>query len=154
MSEEKSRRGRDQRRGLSRYVVPHSSYRWFVRSTVAGALLSAIILGLSLLAYSRYKMHTLAASGALEDDFFRRMITSYTSDLLQLTLLAFGLFVVFMMLLAGYLFHKVAGPIYRLNMYLERALAEGDSGEVRFRDGDQLQDVAKLVNRVVAKERT
>lgn len=58
------------------------------------------------------------------------------------------------MLVAGILVtHKIAGPVYRLERYFE-AIARGeDPGTIRFRDGDELHELAERINLAVAKLR-
>jgi len=56
------------------------------------------------------------------------------------------------MLLSIWITHRLGGPIYRLEQSLKR-IASGDLGlEVRFREGDDLQELAALVNQVVRQK--
>jgi methyl-accepting chemotaxis protein len=48
--------------------------------------------------------------------------------------------------------HRFAGPVYRLEQSL-RQIANGDLGlQVRFRDGDDLQELAVLVNQIIHQQ--
>ncbi len=50
--------------------------------------------------------------------------------------------------------HKIAGPLYRFKKVME-AMGEGDFlNQVRIRKGDQLQDIAKIFDDMIAKNRT
>lgn len=52
-------------------------------------------------------------------------------------------------ILGAYLTNQIAGPLYRVKMYLER-IGTGDfSFEVRFRKGDFLQDIPAIFNRAL-----
>lgn len=49
--------------------------------------------------------------------------------------------------------HKIAGPLYRFKKVLE-AMGEGDFlSQVKIRKGDQLQDLAKIFDDMIAKNR-
>ncbi len=50
--------------------------------------------------------------------------------------------------------HKIAGPLYRFKKIME-ALSEGDFlNHVKIRKSDQLQDLAKIFDEMIAKNRT
>jgi len=56
------------------------------------------------------------------------------------------------MLLSVWFTHRFAGPVYRLEQSLKQ-IASGDLGlQVRFRAGDDLQELAVLVNRIIRQE--
>lgn len=62
----------------------------------------------------------------------------------------FFLLMVQVLLLTIFFSHKLAGPVYRLEVAMNRVL-EGDyTEEVRLRDGDQLTNLAELLNEVIA----
>lgn len=49
--------------------------------------------------------------------------------------------------------HKIAGPLYRFKKIME-AMGEGDFlSQVKIRKGDQLQDLAKIFDNMIAKNR-
>jgi methyl-accepting chemotaxis protein len=56
------------------------------------------------------------------------------------------------MLLSIWITHRLGGPIYRLEQSLKQ-IASGDLGlQVRFREGDDLQELAGLVNQIVRQK--
>ncbi|MBI3596081.1 MAG: methyl-accepting chemotaxis protein [Nitrospirae bacterium] len=56
------------------------------------------------------------------------------------------------MLLSVWITHRLAGPVYRLEQSLKQ-IASGDLGlQVRFRAGDDLQELAVLVNQIIRQE--
>jgi methyl-accepting chemotaxis protein len=56
------------------------------------------------------------------------------------------------MLLSIWITHRLAGPVYRLEQSLKQ-IASGDLGlQVRFRAGDDLQELAVLVNQIIGQE--
>lgn len=47
--------------------------------------------------------------------------------------------------------HKIAGPIYRMIRYLDSAAGGNYSERLKLRKGDELQDLAEAINRLVEK---
>lgn len=50
--------------------------------------------------------------------------------------------------------HRIAGPIYRFEMYLRSVIAGEQIGRCRVREGDELQDFCELLNEAVSTLRT
>ena len=48
---------------------------------------------------------------------------------------------------------RFVGPLYRFKRWLEDVLAGRDPGALKLRDGDDLQDLAKLIDRVATERR-
>ena len=60
-----------------------------------------------------------------------------------------GLSILIMMILSVYMSHKIAGPIYRIKLYLAE-VAKGDlSFEMRLRKGDELTDLVDEFNKML-----
>jgi methyl-accepting chemotaxis protein len=56
------------------------------------------------------------------------------------------------MVVSFWVTHRFAGPVYRLEQSLKQ-IAEGDLGmQVRFRSGDDLQELAGLVNQIIHRQ--
>jgi nitrogen fixation/metabolism regulation signal transduction histidine kinase len=49
--------------------------------------------------------------------------------------------------------HRIAGPVYRLEMFLREVLERRTSAECKLRKGDELQDLCTLVNRATENAR-
>ncbi|MBU6374701.1 MAG: hypothetical protein KGQ59_01780 [Bdellovibrionales bacterium] len=67
-------------------------------------------------------------------------------------LLAFEVgFVLVIFVLAVFLSHRIAGPLYKLNMYLREAARTGKlKPHLQFRSGDHFQELAESYNAMVA----
>lgn len=147
---EVERRG-ERRRFSSRYVVPHPVYAWFLKALGLGSLSVALVLTGALWWQHREVLDTLETTG-LMDPNLGPVIAAHSARWLQRSSVALTLFSVWMILLASYLFHRVAGPMYRLSDHLERCLSGSDVPQrLRFRKSDQFQQVAEMVNQVLAE---
>jgi len=66
----------------------------------------------------------------------------------------FGLIMVQILLLTIFFSHKLAGPVYRLELAMNRVLGGDYSEEIHLRDGDQLRNLADLTNEVIEQSAT
>ncbi len=66
----------------------------------------------------------------------------------------FGLIMVQILLLTIFFSHKLAGPVYRLELAMNRVLDGDYSEEIHLRDGDQLRNLAELTNEVIDQSAT
>mgnify|MGYP001563273476 CR=1 FL=1 len=87
-----------------------------------------------------------------------RVIVTTTADFILPLLIQTVILVTLIMAIATiavtlFVSHKIAGPLYRFKKILE-AMGEGDFlSQVRIRKGDQLQDIAKIFDDMIAKNR-
>ncbi len=63
----------------------------------------------------------------------------------------FVLLMVQVLLLTIFFSHKLAGPVYRLEVAMNRVIDGDYSERVKLRDGDQLMNLADLFNEVIVK---
>ena len=72
-------------------------------------------------------------------------------SLLNMSFFSVSVIVFAGLLIAGLaLSHKIAGPVYRIQSYLQCLYREGEPpGKLKFRDGDFFPEVADLVNGLV-----
>jgi methyl-accepting chemotaxis protein len=63
----------------------------------------------------------------------------------------FVLLMVQVLLLTIFFSHKLAGPVYRLEIAMNRVIDGDYSERVKLRDGDQLMNLAELLNEVIEK---
>ena len=133
--------------GEVRRVVERGGYGRF-----ATQLLLVVGAGGALLYLAFFLIFTRPLPGAYAGIYFAlRNLSAFLVPLLIFSMLAYFLIVsVAVALLSGYAFHKIAGPLYRL----ERALENYESGDavkaVFLRRGDQLFSLAHAYNRFVA----
>lgn len=86
-------------------------------------------------------------SGFAQDEGKRQAVVRL---LVWIIIPGFFLLMAQVLLLTVFFSHKLAGPVYRLELAMNRVL-EGDFTEqVKLREGDQLTNLAELVNEVIA----
>ncbi len=74
--------------------------------------------------------------------------------ILWILLPGFGLIIVQILLLTIFFSHKLAGPVYRLELAMNRVLDGDYTEEIHLRDGDQLRNLAELTNEVIEQSAT
>ena len=67
-------------------------------------------------------------------------------SLLQHLVIMQSTFIGLAFLLCLFLSHKVAGPIYKLTMYLQNIRNTGEITKLKFRDGDNFMELAEEIN--------
>jgi len=75
---------------------------------------------------------------------------------LRMWMLASGLvYVIVIPLLSIFISHKIAGPLFRFERTLEQAIEnKGPIPPIRLRDGDELQEMAELINKLLERVQT
>ena len=87
-----------------------------------------------------------------------RVVTATTANymlplLIQTFIIVTVVVAIATILVTLFVSHKIAGPLYRFKRVLE-AMGEGDFlNQVKIRKGDQLQDLAKIFDEMIAKNR-
>jgi len=87
-----------------------------------------------------------------------RVIVTTTADFILPLLIQTVIIVTILVAIATiavtlFVSHKIAGPLYRFKKIME-AMGEGDFlSQVKIRKGDQLQDIAKIFDNMIAKNR-
>lgn len=119
---------------------------------IAFRLFLVVIAGGALLGLSFLLFFARPLPGTYASVYFAlRNLSAFLFPFLAFSVLAYVLVVsLAIAVLSGYAFHKIAGPLYRM----ERALENYESGHsvkaVFLRQGDQLDSVANAYNRFVA----
>ena len=87
-----------------------------------------------------------------------RVVVNTTADfilplLIQTVIIVTMIVAIAAMLVTLFVSHKIAGPLYRFKKIME-AMGEGDFlNQVKIRNGDQLQDFAKIFDDMITKNR-
>jgi methyl-accepting chemotaxis protein len=132
--------------GLTRFMVPHAAFDWYVR----GIALSALGFGaLTGVVSWGYHLQLFDALGLGHQAGWPELVAQYG----RLSLLAAGVVSVtsamFITVVAMFLFHRIVGPVYRMKQHMI-AVANGEEVRaLRFRDTDQLADVCDVYNRML-----
>lgn len=102
------------------------------------ALFQVLLLTHSLQGLEPYLGERSAALVVLLDELFRENL-----------LTAFAALAPLMLVVGVLITHRIAGPIYRMERYLE-AVARGENpGECRIREGDEFQELCARLNEAV-----
>jgi len=132
--------------GLSRFMVPHESFEWYVRGIGLSALAFGVLTGV---ASWGYHLQLFDALGLSNQAGWPELVAQYG----RLSLLAAGIVSVvmamFITLVSMFLFHRVVGPVYRLKQHMIAVANGEDVRALRFRDGDQLADVGDVYNQLL-----
>jgi len=90
-------------------------------------------------------------SSARGDELMSQTIASRVQIILP-PLLANDLLIMIIAIVVGiFVTHRVAGPIYRMQSDIERALSGGSHARVRLRRGDAFPELAEKVNELIER---
>lgn len=138
--------GSNQRIGRSRFVVPHSSFDWYVRGMALSALACGAFVGF---ASWFYHQQLFAALGLSNQAGWPELVGQYS----RLSFMAAGIVTVmsalFITLMSMFLFHRIVGPVYRMKLHMQSILNGEEVTAMRFRSTDQLSDVNELYNQLL-----
>lgn len=117
---------------------------------VGGAIFLALVLGAGLV----YASFEVALRSLPADSLVRPLLQELLQNL-KATLFWEGILMTALgMFLSLFVSRRVAGPLYRIERELERALNGVLSREpIRVREGDSLQHFVELLNRLIAKSK-
>jgi hypothetical protein len=139
----------ERRMRWSRFFVPDPSFSWYVRSVALGVVGGLVIFGGLLWRFHYSLLERLGVSAFIDHPEMLEVMIQQSRLSLEATgiaVIASGIFVIVMSM---YLLHRIAGPVYSLKRHM-RAMLDGETpGELRFRNDDQLQDLADLFNQLM-----
>lgn len=126
-----------------------------VQGRVVASLALVAIVGAVAICGSVYSYHRQVAlvleSGTVAPEVLASEFRNMTSSLM----LRLGVILVIMtasFVAMGFVItHRIAGPLYKLRLELQRMLQGEDINPIRFRKDDEFQDLPDLINRLVDK---
>lgn len=135
--------------GKSRFMVPHPLYTWYMLRISAVAL----VLGACIGAWSWVYQRKIIDATGLYAFVGEPSQLSHANTLLFLLTVAMSMAItlVFFLLLGGYLFHRIAGPIYRIHSHMQGLLSGDPVTTLQLRKDDQLQDVVDTYNQLLQR---
>jgi hypothetical protein len=136
----------DRRMGLTRFFVPESSFRWYVRSVGLGTLGIGAFFGVLSWWYNRQLLESLGVFDVVGEPEVQQAISDYAFYSIVITGIASVGTVLFVTLLSLYLLHRISGPVYRLKQHMLGMMMGRTPTEVTFRKGDQLSDLSATFN--------
>jgi sensor histidine kinase YesM len=135
--------------GKSRYMVPHPLYNWYMMRIGLAALLIGAAIGSGSWLYHR---KIIDATGLYVFVGDASQLTYYNGVLFLMTVaMSIAVTVVFFLLLGGFLFHRVSGPIYRMHKHMQGIINGQAVTTLQLREEDQLQDVVETYNQLLQR---
>jgi len=137
---------RNRRTGLTRFIVPHAAFRWFTRSIAVSTLATGMGLAVAMWIYSQHLYTAIGLPPMAEDP---DVLARYT----RLSLIGTAVVVLggtlYGTMVSAYLFHRVAGPVYRIEQHMIDVIDGKPVAPLRFREGDQLIGLAETYNQLL-----
>ena len=124
----------------------HSIQTKYVLLTFALLMVYTLILALALFIPPSLKLNPSVPLN--EQILAGEQFIALSDRLWPAILVAVPVFMVLSLLIT----HKIAGPVYRLEQSLKQMAAGNLDLRVRFRTGDDLQELANLVNQIIARQ--
>lgn len=135
--------------GKSRYMVPHPLYNWYMLRIGLAALVLGAAIGSGSWLYHR---KIIDATGLYTFVGDPAQLTHYNVILFLMTVaMSIAVTVVFFLLLGGFLFHRVSGPIYRIHTHMQGLIEGKPVTTLNLRQDDQLKDVVKTYNQLLQR---
>ena len=135
--------------GKSRYMVPHPLYNWYLMRIGLVALLIGAAIGSGSWLYHR---KIIDATGLYVFVGDASQLTYYNGVLFLMTVaMSVAFTVVFFLLLGGFLFHRVSGPIYRMHKHMQGIINGQAVTTLQLREEDQLKDVVETYNQLLQR---
>lgn len=135
--------------GKSRYIVPHPLYNWYMLRIGLAALVLGAAIGSGSWLYHRKIIDATGLYAFVGDP---SQLTYYNSLLFLMTVaMSTAVTVVFFLLLGGFLFHRVSGPIYRIHNHMQGLIDGKPMTTLKLRQEDQLQDVVETYNQLLQR---
>lgn len=110
----------------------------FLAMAVVAALFQVVLLDVSLL-------NLTEDLGVQTQEVMARFSALITRNLL----VTLCVLIPFMLVFGVLVTHRIAGPVYKFERYLESVARGEDAGECRIREGDELQELCEQINRAV-----
>jgi hypothetical protein len=136
----------NRRTGLTRFVVPHDSFKWYTRSIALSTLATGAGLAVAMWIYSQH-LYTAIGLPPMVDD--PAALATYTRLSLISTAVVVVVGTLYITMVSAYLFHRVAGPVYRIEQHMLDVIGGQPVTPLRFRDGDQLVELAATYNQLL-----
>ena len=140
----------NQAKKRNRFLVLPAFQIRFMTYIICFAVFGIAVLYASIYFYFERLVVQGQELGLAPDHVYFEFIENQKS-LLNMTFFSVSVIVFGGLLVAGLaLSHKIAGPVYRIQFYLQSLYSEGKTpGKLKFRDGDFFPEVAELVNGLV-----
>jgi hypothetical protein len=133
------------RSSLTRWIVPHESFDWYIRGIGITAVATGLVLGLGSWIYHQRLFHAIGLAEVVDP----AAIEQFT----RLSLISTGIVSIisglYITLVAGFLFHRVAGPVYHMQKHMRGVIDGNTTDELKLRSTDQLGDLCVTYNQLL-----
>jgi len=136
------------RLGLTRFIVPHASFAWYTRSIALSTLVTGILIAIAMWVYSNQLYQALGLPPMVQDP---AALAQYNQFTMVTTAVVVVLGTIYMTTISAYLFHRVAGPVYRIERHMKDVLDGYPIAPLQFRENDQLPELAETYNQLLYK---
>jgi len=121
----------------------------YIKHTIFLMLMTVVIFyGASLYHFWNFKKQGQAA-GLPEEHIFFKFLQQQQSSMEIVFLVTAFVVAIFIVAYGIFLSHKVAGPLYRMNRYLEENRGSNTSEELKFRKDDYFPELADNFNKYI-----
>jgi hypothetical protein len=138
----------NRRIGLTRFIVPHESFAWYTRSIALTTLCTGILLAIAMWIYSNQLYQAMGMPPMAQDPAVLAQYNRFTMVTTTLVVIVGTLYIT---TVSAYLFHRVAGPVYRIELHMKDVLDGYAVDPLRFREKDQLPELAETYNQLLYK---
>jgi hypothetical protein len=138
----------NRRIGLTRFIVPHASFTWYTRSIAISTLITGILIAAAMWIYSHELYQALGLPPMAQDPAALAQYNRFTIITTAVVVIVGTLYIT---TVSAYLFHRVAGPVYRFERHMQDVLDGYAVDPLRFRDSDQLPELAETYNQLLYK---
>lgn len=136
----------NRRTGFTRFIVPHDSFRWFTRSIAISTLATGVGLALAMWIYSQQLYAAIGLPPMAEN---AEALATYQRLSMISTAVVVMAGTLYVTMVSAFLFHRVAGPVYRIEQHMLDLIDGHPVEALRFRDGDQLVGLAETYNQLL-----
>jgi hypothetical protein len=138
----------NRRYGLTRFIVPHESFKWYTRSIALTTLFTGLGLAIAMWIYSNQLYQAMGMPPMAQDP---AVLAQYNRFTMITTAIVVVVGTLYITTVSAFLFHRVAGPVYRIERHMKDVLDGYAVDPLRFRDNDQLPELADTYNQLLYK---
>ncbi len=132
-------------------IYPKFQLRLIISSVLLN-LTAFLILYLNVDYFFDSLLNAGQMAGAISGDPFFTFVQNQKEKLTQLIVLSLILSTLITSIIILWISQKIAGPLYRLQVYLKYTIETGDIKKLSFRKGDYFLEIADLINELLKKK--
>lgn len=134
------------RTGLTRFIVPHASFRWFTQSIALSTLATGAGLAFAMWIYSQQLYSAIGLPPMAQN---ADALATYTRLSFISTAVVVVVGTLYITMVSAFLFHRVVGPVYRIEQHMHEVIDGHSISPLQLREGDQLTELAETYNQLL-----